>query len=237
MQVSASVLKMKRNNDPKHPSKSTKKHRNQKKVSVFEWPSQRPDLSPTKHLWGDLKQTVHRKWHHNLTLTTNLVNLQEYVTLTYITVKNLHQSYYYYKTELLKLNYLERYGFLEPSWLKLSWYSIVSISITLSWNLDSSLSQVYAESHIWILHKIQPPVFSGLFQHSVLHFLQDCLIFKFSLCTRLSNIQSTVSTSVSWHSVSGFHSSGLTFNLNISTRMFDVHFYFRQQGLASLVLL
>jgi transposase len=36
-------------------------------LNVFEWPSQRPDLNPIKHLWRDLKIAVQRRSPSNLT--------------------------------------------------------------------------------------------------------------------------------------------------------------------------
>lgn len=72
-EMSASKPKMKRNltfqhdNDPKCTSKPTKEWLHQEIISAFEWPSQSSDLKPTTHLWGDLKQAVHRKHSHNLT--------------------------------------------------------------------------------------------------------------------------------------------------------------------------
>ncbi|KAJ7335642.1 hypothetical protein JRQ81_013583, partial [Phrynocephalus forsythii] len=73
LQGSATKLNMKRNfkfqhdNNPKYTSKSTKEWVYQKKISIFEWPSQSPDLNQIESLWGDLKRVLHSRRPCNLT--------------------------------------------------------------------------------------------------------------------------------------------------------------------------
>lgn len=56
------------NNLSEHTPKSTKHRLNQKKVSVSDRSSLTYDLNPAKHLWVDPRQSVYRKWHHNLSV-------------------------------------------------------------------------------------------------------------------------------------------------------------------------
>ncbi len=50
-----------KNNNPKHPAKTTTALLMKLKVKVMEWPSML-DLNPTEHMWGILKQKVEK--HH-----------------------------------------------------------------------------------------------------------------------------------------------------------------------------
>ncbi len=51
----------------KHTAKVTQEWLRDISVNPLEWPSQGPDLNPTKHLWRDLKMAVHRRSPSNLT--------------------------------------------------------------------------------------------------------------------------------------------------------------------------
>lgn len=53
-------------NDPKPKAKSVQEWLQNNNVSVMEWPSQSPDLSPIENLLLDLKRTVHSRYPHNL---------------------------------------------------------------------------------------------------------------------------------------------------------------------------
>jgi hypothetical protein len=48
-------------NDPKHTSAHLKKLFTSKKITVLEWPSQRPDVNPIKHLWGELDRRIKKR--------------------------------------------------------------------------------------------------------------------------------------------------------------------------------
>ncbi|KAI4899511.1 hypothetical protein NFI96_011508 [Prochilodus magdalenae] len=47
-------------NDPKHTARATKEWLRKKHFKVLEWPSQSPDLTPSKNLWRELKVRVAR---------------------------------------------------------------------------------------------------------------------------------------------------------------------------------
>lgn len=54
------------NNDPKPTSKTTLVWLWCKSLNVLEWPTQSPRLKPIKHLWRDLKMSVHSCLPSNL---------------------------------------------------------------------------------------------------------------------------------------------------------------------------
>ncbi len=58
---------MKRDNEPKHSSKSTSEWHKKNKSKVLEWPSQSPGLNPIELLWRDLKQSFHAWKPSNVT--------------------------------------------------------------------------------------------------------------------------------------------------------------------------
>ena len=52
---------------PKHTAKTMQEWLRDKSLKVLEWPSQNPDLNPTKHFWRDLKITVQQRSPSDLT--------------------------------------------------------------------------------------------------------------------------------------------------------------------------